>query len=40
MAFLGDGTLALINDTDFGIRGDPTRILLIDGLVGPDSVAQ
>ena len=38
MAFLGDGTLALINDNDFGIRGDTTRILLIDGLVSPASV--
>jgi hypothetical protein len=36
IAFLGDGTMMLINDNDFGIRGDETRILLIKGLVQPD----
>jgi len=36
MAFLGDGTLALINDNDFGIRGDETKILLVRGVVAAD----
>jgi len=37
MAFLGDGTLALINDNDFGIQeGTETRIILVKGLVSPD----
>jgi hypothetical protein len=36
MAFLADGTLVLINDNDFGIRGDDTRILLVKGLVTAD----
>ncbi len=36
MAFLADGTLLLINDNDFGIRGDETKIILIRGAVdGP-----
>jgi hypothetical protein len=36
MAFLGDGTLVLINDNDFGIRGDATQILLVKGAVAAD----
>ncbi len=36
VAFLGDGTMMLINDNDFGIRGDETKILLIKGLVTAD----
>ena len=33
---MGDGALALINDNDFGIKGDATKVLLIDGLVQAD----
>lgn len=29
MALLGDGTLALVNDNDFGIKGEPTLITVI-----------
>lgn len=36
VAFLGDGTMMLINDNDFGIRGDETQILLVKGLVTAD----
>jgi hypothetical protein len=36
VAFLGDGAMALINDNDFGIRGDETRILVIRGAVTAD----
>ncbi|MGL4637906.1 MAG: esterase-like activity of phytase family protein [Beijerinckiaceae bacterium] len=36
IAFLGDGTLLLINDNDFAIRGDETKILLIKGAVSVD----
>ncbi len=36
MALLGDGSLALINDNDFGIRGDATRIIVVKGIVKPD----
>ncbi|MFN3482171.1 MAG: esterase-like activity of phytase family protein, partial [Rhabdaerophilum calidifontis] len=36
VAFLGDGALVLINDNDFGIRGDETRILVVRGLVTAD----
>ena len=28
--------LALINDNDFGIRGDDTKVLLVKGLVTAD----
>lgn len=37
IAFLGDGTLALINDNDFGITGDATKVLLVKGAVSPDT---
>ena len=33
---MGDGALAMINDNDFGIKGDPTQVILIDGLVQAD----
>jgi hypothetical protein len=36
LAVMGDGALALINDNDFGINGDATKVLLIDGLVQAD----
>ena len=36
LAIMGDGALAMINDNDFGIKGDPTKVLLIDGLVQAD----
>jgi hypothetical protein len=36
MTFLADGTLLLINDNDFGIRGDETKIILVRGAVTPD----
>jgi hypothetical protein len=36
IAFLGDGSLILINDNDFGIRGDDTRILVVRGAVTAD----
>ena len=36
VAFLGDGTMVLINDNDFGIRGDDTKIILVKGLVEAD----
>jgi hypothetical protein len=36
VAFLGDGTMMLINDNDFGIRGDETQVLLVKGLVTAD----
>ena len=37
VAFLGDGTMALINDNDFGITGDATKVLLVKGAVSPDT---
>lgn len=37
VAFLGDGAMVLINDNDFGIRGDETRILIVRGAVQPDA---
>ena len=37
IAFLGDGTLALINDNDFGIGGDETKVLLVGGAVKADT---
>ncbi|NIZ01836.1 esterase-like activity of phytase family protein [Thalassospira lucentensis] len=36
LAILGDGSLAMINDNDFGIKGDPTKVIVIDGLVKAD----
>jgi hypothetical protein len=36
LAIMGDGALAMINDNDFGIKGDPTKVLLIEGLVQAD----
>ncbi|MGL5113983.1 MAG: esterase-like activity of phytase family protein [Beijerinckiaceae bacterium] len=36
VAFLGDGSMVLINDNDFGIRGDKTQILVVKGAVTPD----
>ena len=37
IAFLGDGTLALINDDDFGITGDATKVLLVKQAVTRDT---
>jgi len=37
LAFLGDGTLVMINDNDFGIRGDETRLILAKGVLTPDA---
>ena len=31
IAILGDGSVALINDNDFGIFGDPTRVVVLSG---------
>ena len=31
MALLGDGSLVLINDDDFGITGDRTQIVVLRG---------
>ena len=39
MALLGDGSLALINDNDFGIRGDATVVLVVKGAVTADPAA-
>jgi hypothetical protein len=39
IAFLGDGTMALINDNDFGIAGDETKVLLVGGAVKADTAA-
>lgn len=36
VAFLGDGTMVLINDNDFAIKGDETQILLVKGAVTAD----
>ena len=36
VAFLGDGSMALINDNDFGINGDATSILVVKGAVSAD----
>jgi hypothetical protein len=36
VTFLADGAMVLINDNDFGIRGDDTRILIVRGAVTPD----
>jgi hypothetical protein len=37
VTFLGDGTMVLINDNDFGIRGDETKIILVKGAVTADT---
>lgn len=37
VAFLPDGAMVLINDNDFGIRGDKTEILIVRGAVQPDA---
>jgi len=39
MALLGDGALLLINDNDFGIRGDKTQILIVRGAATADRAA-
>jgi hypothetical protein len=36
VAFLGDGTMVLINDNDFAITGEETRIVLVKGAVSAD----
>lgn len=36
LAFLQDGSLVMINDNDFGIRGDATRIVVVRGAVEAD----
>jgi hypothetical protein len=36
LAILGDGSLAMINDNDFGIKGDPTKVIVIKDLVKAD----
>ncbi|MBM3608070.1 MAG: esterase-like activity of phytase family protein [Alphaproteobacteria bacterium] len=36
LALLGDGSLAIINDNDFGIRGDVTKVLIVKGAVQAD----
>lgn len=36
VAFLGDGAMALINDNDFGIKGDPTKVIIVRGAVEAD----
>ena len=36
LTFLGDGTLVIINDNDFGMRGDDTVIVLAKGVVQAD----
>ncbi len=39
IALLGDGALALINDNDFGITGEETRIVIVKGAVEADPAA-
>lgn len=36
LALLGDGSLVIINDNDFGIRGDVTKVLIVKGAVQAD----
>ncbi|MFN3891512.1 MAG: esterase-like activity of phytase family protein [Beijerinckiaceae bacterium] len=36
LAVLGDGSLMLINDNDFGIRGDVTKVMIVKGAVQAD----
>ena len=37
VAFLQDGSMVLINDNDFGIRGDATRVVIVKGAVSADA---
>jgi hypothetical protein len=39
LALLGDGALMMINDNDFGIRGDETTLLILRGAVSADREA-
>jgi hypothetical protein len=39
MTLLGDGSLFLINDNDFGINNDPTTVLIVKGAVEPEAAA-
>ena len=39
LALLGDGSLVMINDNDFGIAGDATKILVIKGAIKADPAA-
>ncbi len=39
VALLGDGSLALINDNDFGITGETTGVLIVEGAVTADPTA-
>ena len=36
LAILEDGSLMLINDNDFGIRGDDTKVLIVKGAIQAD----
>lgn len=36
VAFLGDGSMVLVNDNDFAITGEVTRILIVKGAVNAD----
>jgi len=36
IAFLGDGTMVLVNDNDFAITGETTRIVVVKGAVAAD----
>ena len=36
VAVLGDGSLALVNDNDFGIGGETTRVVIVEGAVEVD----
>jgi hypothetical protein len=36
VAFLADGSMVLVNDNDFGIRGDRTQVLVVKGKVTPE----
>ncbi len=37
VTFLADGAMVLINDNDFGIRGDETKILIVRGAISPET---
>lgn len=39
VALLGDGSLALVNDNDFGITGETTAVLVVKGAVTADKAA-
>lgn len=39
VAILGDGSLAVLNDNDFGITGEATRIVVLKGAVSVDPAA-